>query len=110
MVYFYRRCTAGTTYNFNHISLGKDLFQAIDTFKPDIILLDVMLPDMDGWQLLTNLHERSVSRDIPVVVCSVMKEENLALALGACGYLVKPVQPQQLVEALDHAFARSLRE
>jgi CheY-like chemotaxis protein len=110
MVYFYRRCTSGTTYNLHHISAGSGIFRAIETIKPDIILLDVMLPDMDGWQLLTHLHEQAVSRDIPVVVCSVVKEENLALALGACAYLSKPVQPQRFVEALDLAFSRSFKE
>lgn len=110
MVYFYRRCTSGTTYNFHHITSGKDLFLAIETYKPDVILVDVMLPDIDGWQLLTHLHERAISRDIPVVVCSVVKEENLAIALGACVYLAKPVQPQRFVEALDQAFSRSFKE
>lgn len=110
MVYFYRRCMSNTTYNLHHITAAKDLFPAIETYKPDVILLDVMLPDVDGWQLLTHLHERAVSRDIPVVVCSVVKEENLALALGACAYLTKPVQPQRLVEALDLAFNRSFKE
>ena len=109
MVYFYRRCTSGTTYNLHHISAGSEIFQAIETHQPDIILLDVMLPDMDGWQLLTHLHERVLSRGIPVVVCSVVKEENLALALGACVFLTKPVQPQRLVEALDLAFGRSFK-
>lgn len=110
MVYYYRRCTTGTIYHLHHIASGKDLFPAIEAYKPDIILLDVMLPDIDGWQLLTNLHERAISREIPVVVCSVVKEANLALALGACICLPKPVQPQRLVEALDQAYDRSQKE
>ncbi|NLE43152.1 MAG: response regulator, partial [Chloroflexi bacterium] len=71
---------------------------------------DVMLPKVDGWQLLTHLHERSETRMIPVIVCSVVREEPLALALGATSFLTKPLAPRQFVEALDEALVRASAE
>ena len=110
MVHFYRRCTAGTTYRIVHAPPEQDLIDAIETAAPAIVVLDVMLPAVDGWQLLTHLHERPTTRSIPVVVCSVVKEEELALALGAARFLSKPVQPRRFVEALDRVLHRGPTE
>jgi CheY-like chemotaxis protein len=47
------------------------------------------------------LHQDPTTRSIPVIICSVVQEEDLALSLGAAGYLPKPVQPREFVTALD---------
>jgi len=107
MIHFYRRCTAGTTYRIVHVPRGQQLFDTIEATSPDIVVLDVMLPDIDGWQLLTHLHERPATRSIPVIVCSVVKEEDLALALGAALFLSKPVQPRRFAEALDQVLRQA---
>jgi CheY-like chemotaxis protein len=83
------------------LSQGSKIIEEIEAIRPDIIVLDLMLPDVDGWQLLAELHEHPASRDIPLIVCSVVREEDLALALGATTYLPKPVQCHQLIAALD---------
>ena len=75
----------------------------VEACAPSIIVLDVMLPDMDGWELLAHLHEHPPTRSIPILVCSVVREEELALALGAKLYLSKPVRRQQFIQALDQA-------
>ena len=107
MVHFYRRCTAGTPYRIVRAAPDQDLARAIEVAVPDVVVLDVMLPEIDGWQLLTHLHARPATRSIPVIVCSVVKEEELALALGAARFLSKPVQPRQFVEALDRALRQA---
>jgi CheY-like chemotaxis protein len=101
VVHYYRRCTVGTSYRIVPVSLGQGLLKAVEDHRPAIIVLDVMLPDIDGWQLLTHLHEHPLTRSTPVIVCSVVKEEALALALGATIFLAKPVEPERFVEALD---------
>ncbi len=103
LVHFYRRYVAGTRYQIVHAPEGQSAFAAIEASAPDIIVLDVMLPDTDGWALLSRLHEDPASRAIPVVVCSVIREEELALALGAVAYLPKPVHHQEFIQALDKA-------
>ena len=60
-----------------------------------------MLPDIDGWDLLTRLHENPDTRPLPVLICSVMREKELARALGARYFLSKPVQRQDFIVALD---------
>ncbi|MBE3084719.1 MAG: response regulator, partial [Bacteroidetes bacterium] len=101
IVYFYRRCIVGNNYKIIHIIPSEDLYEKIDKLSPDIIVLDVMLPNVDGWQILSHLHERLATRSTPVIVCSVVKEEWLALALGGSIFLPKPVKRQQFLDALD---------
>ena len=102
MARFYRDCTIGTRYHIVHVAQGRNLLDGVET-APDVIVLDVMLPDMDGWRLLMRLHEDPATRSIPVIVCSVVQEKDLALSLGAVRYLPKPVQPREFVQALDQA-------
>lgn len=103
MVRFYQDCTIGTRYHIVQLAQGSQLFAAIEATMPDMIVLDIMLPDIDGWRVLMRLHEDARTRPIPVIVCSVIREEALALALGAAGYLAKPVRPTQFIQALDRA-------
>jgi len=103
LIYLYRRCLSGSRYNMASLSQGSTVLEEIETIRPDVIVLDLMLPDADGWQLLAELHEHPVSRDTPLIVCSVVREEELALALGATLCLSKPVQCQELIAALDQA-------
>lgn len=69
-------------------------------FQPNVILLDVIMPGRDGWDLLLALKSTADTRHIPVVICSVLHEPKIARALGADGYLPKPVSPKTLLEAL----------
>lgn len=101
LVAFYRRYVAGTHYEINHLADGNRLFAAIEEERPDMIVLDVLLPDLDGWELLTYLHEHPATRTIPILVASVVRGEELALALGAAAYLSKPVRRQEFIQALD---------
>ena len=103
MARFYRGCTVGTRYHIAHVAQGGGLPEAIEATTPDIIVLDVMLPDIDGWRLLMRLHQDPATRSIPVIVCSVVREEGLALSLGAVRHLAKPVRPREFIQALDQA-------
>lgn len=108
LVHFYRRYTAKTRYQIEHLTEGSRLFAAIEALQPAMIVLDIMLPDIDGWELLTNLHEYPGTRAIPVIICSVVKQEELAEALGAAFYVAKPVRRKQFIEALDTVFNQVL--
>jgi PAS domain S-box-containing protein len=68
--------------------------------QPDVIILDILLPNESGWEVLRQLKADPHTRDIPVVVVSVLNEPERALALGAAAYIVKPVLRDQLVSAL----------
>jgi CheY-like chemotaxis protein len=107
LVHFYRLCLAGTPYQMVHLSEGRRLFAAIEEHRPAVIVLDIMLPDVDGWELLAQLHQHTLSRHIPVIVCSVVREEELAFALGAAVHVSKPVRRQQFLEALAQALSQA---
>lgn len=106
MADFYRRCTEGTSYHIVHETHGQGLLETIKAIKPDIIVLDVMLPDIDGWKVLMRLRANPTTRPIPVIVCSVVREQDLALSLGAFRYLEKPVRPREFIRVLDQAHAQ----
>ena len=65
------------------------------------ILLDVMMPEMDGWKVLQALKAEPKTAEIPVIVCSIVDNRALGYRLGASNYLIKPVGPEQLLSALE---------
>jgi signal transduction histidine kinase/DNA-binding response OmpR family regulator len=77
---------------------GLDLARAV---VPDAILLDIVLPDIDGWDVLQQLRLERRTRDVPILVVSVLEDQQLGLAFGAADYLVKPVERQILLDRLD---------
>jgi CheY-like chemotaxis protein len=106
IIHVYRRYLERTRFRLVHVSTGEAVFEQIGLIRPDLILLDVMLPDMDGWEVLTRLHEQVETRSLPIIVCSVVRQEELALALGAVRYVPKPVRRADLIQALEQALAR----
>ena len=69
--------------------------------RPRAVVLDILLPRVDGWDLLARLKADSATADSPVVVVSMLDERSKGLALGAVEYLVKPVGREELLEALE---------
>jgi len=107
MAHFYRRCTSGTRFHISHVLEGKGLLDLVKRTQPEVIVLDVMLPNVDGWQLLMRLHEDQDTRSVPVIICTVIREKELALSLGASAYLAKPVRPREFIQALDRVLSRA---
>jgi CheY-like chemotaxis protein len=105
LVHLYRRYTERTRFRIEHVAAGRQVFDAVRQLRPDVVVLDVMLPDIDGWEVLTRLHEDPETRAIPVIVCSDVRQEELALALGARRYVPKPVRRQELIQALEQVVA-----
>ncbi len=68
---------------------------------PDLIILDVMMPTMEGWQVLRSLKQNPTTEKTPIVICSVLKEPELAISLGASAYLRKPVDRIELLTTLE---------
>ncbi|MGB7876866.1 MAG: GAF domain-containing protein [Anaerolineales bacterium] len=75
--------------------------ERVEQLKPFAITLDIMMPGYDGWQVLTDLKSSSETRDIPVVVCSIVEDEEKGFSLGAADYLVKPIHEDDLLSSLD---------
>ncbi|WP_446402232.1 PAS domain S-box protein [Coleofasciculus sp. C1-SOL-03] len=84
---------------------GEGTIEAVQQFKPDVIILDILLPNVSGWQVLVQLKENPATASIPVVVVSVVDDPTQALELGASDYLLKPVSRPQLQSVLSQLFA-----
>jgi CheY-like chemotaxis protein len=65
-------------------------------------MLDIMMPDKDGWQVMAELKSNPDTRRVPVIMCSIVEEQDKGFSLGAANYLVKPILEDDLVEALEH--------
>lgn len=82
---------------------GRSALELASSERPDAILLDVLMPGLDGWQTLRSLKERPETRSIPVIMLSVVENRAYGLSLGAYDYLVKPVEVSSLLDSLSRA-------
>jgi len=86
-------------------SSGEEGLRLARELRPDAITLDVMMPGMDGWAVLTALKVDPIVADIPVVMLTIVDDKNLGYALGAADYLTKPIDRDRLLTVL-HAHRR----
>ncbi len=77
----------------------KAVERALD-IHPIAITCDVMMPQKDGWQVLQDLKNNPETRNIPIIMCSILEEEEKGFSLGAADYLVKPFLREDLVNAI----------
>jgi len=82
------------------IRSGTDVVRRAREVKPAAITLDILLPGLDGWEVLTRLKQDEVTSAIPVIVISVVDNPELGIALGAVDYFVKPVPAPELINRL----------
>ena len=73
----------------------------IKRMKPYAVTLDIMMPGIDGWSLLEELKGDPETRNTPVIICSIVEEEEKGFSLGASDYLVKPILEEDLLNALN---------
>ncbi|HTP13049.1 MAG TPA: response regulator [Bacteroidota bacterium] len=76
---------------------GDEGIETAAKLKPALITLDIMMPRKDGWQVLRELKANSATKDIPVVIHSVVDNKPLALSLGAADIITKPTEPKRLL-------------
>ncbi|HSM70195.1 MAG TPA: GAF domain-containing protein [Anaerolineales bacterium] len=72
----------------------------ITELNPFAVTLDLMMPDTDGWTVLTDLKSDPATRDIPIIICSIVDQSDKGFNLGAADYLVKPIAEEDIVNAL----------
>ena len=82
---------------------GADVMAEARSLQPAAITLDILLPGLDGWEVLTRLKHDATTSTIPVIIISVVDNPELGLALGAVDYFVKPVPAKDLINRL-HRF------
>ena len=90
---------------------GKEGLQLVRDIHPDLVLLDLMMPDMDGWEVYQQMKAEESTRGIPVIVVTA-KAQNIDKVLGlhiakVDDYIAKPFSPQELVDSVEKVFEPS---
>ena len=109
---------ANQRYTFCFAKNGKKALEVVSAARPDLILLDIMMPEMDGWEVLKRLKKDKLYRDIPVIVQTVLESPEdfeRGLSLGAFYYITKPIDGSILLPLVRSALEeyrniRSLKE
>ncbi len=91
--------TAG--YNIAEASSGDEGISKARELQPTLIILDILMPGKDGWQVLQELKQLPETKEIPVIVSSVTKEEEMGFSLGAIDFFVKPVEKKRFLKRVD---------
>jgi two-component system, cell cycle response regulator DivK len=95
-------------FNVQSLSVGSALFSTVEKFQPELILLDLKLPDIDGYSLLEKIQDSQVLSKIPIIVVSAFAfrdDQERAISLGACSYFVKPVNLKELIMTIEEKLA-----
>jgi len=95
-----KRYLSDASYQVVAAHSGHDGLQLAQNIAPDVIIMDIMMPQMDGWELLQRLQTFQDTKNIPVIVCSVINDPQLAFSLGASTFIAKPVDKDKLFQAL----------
>ena len=101
----YRRYLGNHAYHVVEANSGSSALELARQLHPTVVTLDVMMPGQDGWETLQKLHNDPRTQDIPVIICTVIDQRDLALSLGAFDLLAKPVSRVALLQALDRCLA-----
>jgi signal transduction histidine kinase/ActR/RegA family two-component response regulator len=98
----------GATYRVRRVERGVQALDAARAEHPDLVLLDVVLPDLSGYDVLRILRHSAATCGIPVVMLTVQPERELAASLGAAAVVAKPVDIDELRRALERTLRRRL--
>lgn len=101
VITLFRRYLGKQGYRVVGLTRGDRVVEEAKRLKPYAITLDILMPDRSGWEVIRDLKSDALTRDIPVIVCSIMAERNKGLSMGVADYLIKPILEQDLLLALE---------
>ena len=101
LVRLFKRYLDGRLYLVHGATNADEALEMLNDLRPDVVILDVMMPERDGWEVLQALRRSEAGSRARVLVCSIIDDPHLAAALGADGFLHKPVDRASLLQALD---------
>ena len=92
---------SGEGYNIITATSGQEALRLAQSHRPFAITLDIIMPEMDGFEVLQHLKQNTETRDIPVIVVSMSDDRATCMALGAVGYISKPVNRDLLIAEIN---------
>lgn len=102
----FERYASGTPFRLVGVRTIDEAFEVAVNTPPSIIVLDVMMPRVDGWEALGRLKQHPLTSRVPIIVCTILAQEELARSLGASDYLRKPVARSEFLQALERQCAQ----
>lgn len=100
VIKLYKRYLEKQDYQVVGLSDSTEAITKVRALRPFAILLDVLMPEKDGWTVIQELKSDPQTQDIPVIMCSIVSEAGHGFSLGAADYLVKPIPEDRLLAAL----------
>jgi CheY-like chemotaxis protein len=100
VINLYERYLKPSGYQVVALTNPKQALERIKEVKPFAITLDIMMPEKDGWQVLRDLKNSPEAREIPIIVCSILENQEKGFSMGAADYLVKPFLQEDLINAI----------
>ncbi|WP_340820419.1 response regulator [Methanolobus sp. WCC4] len=97
-------------YRVLSVDNGKDALEIAKEVRPFMITLDVMMPGMDGWEVLSRLKADEVTKDIPVIMITMVDEGQTGVVWGAVEHFIKPIQKEKLMAAIERIKAEYEKE
>jgi PAS domain S-box-containing protein len=85
---------------------GEEAMQLTRALQPDVVMLDVLMPRMDGWAVLSAMKEDAALAEIPVIMVTIVDNQSIGFSLGAADYLIKPIDRDRLVHAVEKCCPR----
>lgn len=101
VINLYNRYLSPHGYQVKAITDPETALEQVKSIKPLAITVDIMMPKKDGWQVIKTLKSDPETKDIPVIICSILDNKEKGYELGASNYLVKPILEDELVEAIN---------
>lgn len=99
----------GTDYEFCGAGDGKEALEKAVSLKPDLIILDIMMPQIDGYEVCARIRANPETRDIPVIMLTAKGQKQdieKGLACGVADYIVKPFSPLALLKKVDEVLRK----
>ena len=98
----------GKGYQSIDASDGREALEKIKREKPDLVLLDIVMPKMDGFEVLSKLRKDPKTKDIPIIMLTAKGQkldQEKGKELGATGYIIKPFSPSALLKRIEEILA-----
>ena len=104
-----KRKLAGEKFRLISAMGGSEGIEKARDLEPRAILLDILMPDKDGWKVLHEIKDDDKLKDIPVIIASTLDDDNSAQSLGAKAFLKKPVEKEELLSTIHRIFSEETR-